>query len=142
MQALLGDDALTQYQDYNKNLSSTKFIESFGYSLTGDPTTVADKKSRLLQAMQEATQSALAAAGLPADYQTATVLNFGNYASEEECAQSLQLKDNILGQVAARASAFLNADELNKFQEFRTNAIKNSQNYLLMERKLMAPISH
>jgi RNA polymerase sigma factor (sigma-70 family) len=141
MQALLGNDALTQYQDYNKNLSSTKFIESFGYSLTGDPATVADKKSRLLQAMQEATQSALAAAGLPADYQTATVLNFGNYASEEECAQSLQLKDNILGQVAARASAFLNADELNKFQEFRTNAIKNSQNYILMERKLMSSVS-
>ena len=141
VQALLGDDALTQYQDYNKNLSSTKFIESFGYSLTGDPATVADKKSRLLQAMQEATQSALAAAGLPADYQTATVLNFGNYASEEECAQSLQLKDHILGQVAARASAFLSADELNKFQEFRTNAIKNAQNYILTERKLMSPVS-
>jgi RNA polymerase sigma factor (sigma-70 family) len=141
VQALLGDDALTQYQDYNKNLSSTKFVESFGGSLTGDPTTVADKKSRLLQAMQEATQSALAAAGLPADYQTATVLNFGNYASEEEAAQSFQLKDNILGQVAARASAFLNADELNKFQEMRTNAIKNSQNFILMERKLFAPVS-
>ncbi len=141
VQALLGDDALKQYQDFNKNLSSTTFIESFGYSLTGDPTTVADKKSRLLQAMQEATQSALATAGLPADYQTATVLNPGNFASEEEAAQSLQLKDHILGQTAARASAFLNADELNKFQEFRTNAIKNAQNYILMERKLMSPVS-
>jgi hypothetical protein len=141
VQALLGDDALTQYQDYTKNLSSTLFIESFGASLTGDPATVADKKSRLLQAMHEATQSALATAGLPADYQTLTALNPGNFASEEEAAQSLQLMDNILGQTAARASAFLNADELNKFQEFRTNAIKNSRNFLLMERKLMAPVS-
>jgi hypothetical protein len=90
--------------------------------------------------MQEATQSALAAAGLPADYQTVTVMNLGNIASEEACAQNLQLKDNILGQVAARASTFLNADELNKFQEARSNAIKNSQNYILMERKLLAPI--
>jgi len=37
----------------------------FAGSLTGDPATVADKKSQLLQAMQQATQSALAAAGLP-----------------------------------------------------------------------------
>ena len=141
MQALLGDDALTQYQDYTKNLGSTLFVESFGASLTGDPATVTDKKNRLLQAMQEATQSALAAAGLPADYQTVTVMNLGNIASEEACAQNLQLKDNILGQVAARASAFLNTDELNKFQAFRAEAIKNSQTMLLMNRKMMAPIS-
>ena len=141
MQALLGDDALTQYNDYTKNLSSTLYVQAFGANLTGDPATVADKKSRLLEAMQEATQSALAAAGLPADYQTMTAMNPCNFASEEEGAQSLLLKDNILGEVAARASAFLNADELNKFQEFRTNAIKNSRNFLLMERKLMAPIS-
>jgi len=141
VQALLGDDALTQYQDYTKNLGSTLFVEGFGQSLTGDPATVADKKSRLLQAMQETTQAALAAAGLPADYQTLTVLNFGNIASEEEGAQSLQLKDNILGQVAERASAFLTADELNKFQESRSNAMKTSQNMLLMNRKLMAPVS-
>ena len=141
VQALLGDDALTQYQDYTKNLGTTLVVESFAGSLTGEPATVADKKSQLLQAMKEATQSALAAAGLPADYQTLTVLNFANFASEEEGNQSLKLKDNILGDVALRASAFLNADELNKFQEFRTNAIKNSQNIILMNRKLMAPIS-
>jgi hypothetical protein len=69
------------------------------------------------------------------------VLNFANFASEEEAAQSLKLKDNILGDVASRASAFLNEEELNKFQEFRANAIKNAQNIILMNRKLMAPIS-
>jgi hypothetical protein len=141
VQALLGDDALTQYRDYTKNLSSTMFVESFGAVLTGDPEAVADKKSRLLHVMQEATQSALAAAGLPADYQTMTAMNPCNIASEEEGAQSLQLKDDILGDVAVRASAFLNADELSKWQEFRTTAIKNSRNFILMERKLMAPVS-
>jgi RNA polymerase sigma factor (sigma-70 family) len=141
VQALLGDDGLAQYRDYTKNLGSTVFIETFAPSLTGDPATVADKKSRLLQIMQEMTQSAVAAAGLPADYQTFTVMNPCNFVSEEEAAQSLQLKDNIFGEVAARARAFLTADELNKFQDYRTNAIKNTQNFLLMERKLMSPVS-
>jgi hypothetical protein len=64
-----------------------------------------------------------------------------NFTSEEEGEQSLQLKDSILADVAARASAFLNAEELSKWQEFRTTAIKNSRNFILMERKLMAPVS-
>jgi RNA polymerase sigma factor (sigma-70 family) len=139
--ALVGPDGLAQYLDYTKNLASTLTAAQFAGSLTGDPATVADKKSQLLQAMQQATQSALAAAGLPADYQTVPMLNFGNIASEEEGAQSLQLLDSIYGQVAASASTFLNADELNKFQEFRTNALKSSQTMLIMNRKLMAPIS-
>ena len=139
--ALVGPDGLAQYLDYTKNLASTLTAAQFAGSLTGDPATVADKKSQLLQAMQQATQSALAAAGLPADYQTVPMLNFGNIASEEEGAQSLQLLDSIYEQVAASASTFLNADELNKFQEFRTNALKSSQTMLIMNRKLMAPIS-
>jgi RNA polymerase sigma factor (sigma-70 family) len=141
LQALVGPDGLAQYQDYTKNLLSTLTAAQFAGSLTGDLATIADKKSQLTQAMQQATQSALAAAGLPADYQTIPMLNFGNIASEEEGAQSLQLLDSIYGQVAANASTFLNADELNKFQEFRTNAISSSQAALLMNRNLMAPIS-
>ena len=141
LQALLGDDALTQYQDYTKNLGSTLTVAQFVDSLTGDPATVADKKNQLLQAMQQATQSALAAAGLPADYQTVPMLNFANVASDEKGVQSLQLLDSIYGQVAASASTFLNADELNKFQEFRTNAINDSKAQLLINRKLMAPFS-
>ena len=141
VQALLGDDALTQYQDYTKNLGSTLTVADFAGSLTGDPATVADKKSRLLQAMQQATQSALAAAGLPADYQTVPLINYANIASAEQGAQSLQLWDNIFGQVAASASTFLSADELNKFQEFRTNAINRTQVQLLVNQKLTAPIS-
>jgi RNA polymerase sigma factor (sigma-70 family) len=141
LQALIGTDGLAQYQDYTKNLVSTVTAAQFAASLAGDPATVADKKSQLTQAMQQATQSALAAAGLPADYQTIPMLNFANIASEEQAAQSLQLLDSIYAQVAANASTFLSADELNKFQEFRTNAIKTSQTMLLVNRKMMAPIS-
>jgi RNA polymerase sigma factor (sigma-70 family) len=141
LQTLIGTDGLAQYLDYTRNLGSTLTVAQFAGSLTGDQATVADKKSQLLQAMQEATQSTLAAAGLPTDYQTVPMLNFANIASEEEGAQSLQLLDDIYGQVAAHASTFLSADELNKFQQFRTNAIKNSQTMLLMNRNMMAPIS-
>jgi RNA polymerase sigma factor (sigma-70 family) len=141
IQALLGDDALAQIKDYTKNLGSTIAVASFAPSLTGDSATVADKKSRLLQTMKEVTQSSLAAAGLPADYQTLVAANPANFASEDEAVFNLQLKDNIFAQTAERASAFLSADELNKFQQFRTNAIKNTQNYILMERKLLSPAS-
>jgi len=141
LQALIGADGLAQYQDYTKNLLSTVTAAQFAGSLTGDPATVADKKNQLMQAMQQATQSALAAAGLPADYQTIPMLNFANIASEEEAAQSLPLLDSIYAQVAANAGTFLSADELNKFQEYRTNAIKSSQTTLLMNRNMMAPVS-
>src|SRR5208283_749415 len=127
LQALIGADGLAQYQDYTKNLVSTVTAAQFAASLAGDPATVADKKAQLVQALQQATQSALAAAGLPADYQTIPMLNFANIASEEEGARSLQLLDNIYGQAAAGASNFLNAEELGKLQEFRSNAIQSSQ---------------
>jgi len=141
VQALLGDDASTQYQDYTKNLASPRFVNSFADSLTGDSATIEDKKSRLIQAMQQATQSALAAAGLPANYQTFPMLNSANIASEEEAVQSLQLLDSIFGQTAASASTFLSADELNMFQDFRANVIQRTQAQILVNRKLMAPIS-
>ncbi|MGD0746065.1 MAG: sigma-70 family RNA polymerase sigma factor [Verrucomicrobiota bacterium] len=141
LQALIGTDGLAQYLDYTKNLGSTLTAAQFAGNLTGDPAAVADKKNQLLQAMQQATQSTLAAAGQPADYQTVPMLNFSNIASEEQAAQSLHLLDSIYAQVAANASTFLSADELNKFQEFRTNAIKSSQTMLLMNKKMMAPIS-
>ena len=141
LQTLVGPDGVAQYLDYTKNLGSTLTAAQFAGSLTGDPAAVAEKKSQLLQAMQQATQSTLAAAGLPADYQTVPMLNFANIASEGQAAQSLELMDSIYAQVAARASTFLSADELNKFQEFRTNAIQRSQTMLLVNRKMMAPIS-
>ena len=141
LQSLVGADGLAQYLDYSKNLASTMTTAQFAGFLTGDSAAVASKQSQLLQALQEASQSALAAAGLPADYQTIPMLNLANIASEEEAAQSLQLLDSIYAQVAAKAGGFLSADELAKFQEYRTNAISTSQTMLLMNRKMMAPIS-
>ena len=140
LSALVGPDGAAQYQDYTKNLGSTLSAAQFTAGLTGDPATVADKKAQFTQAMEAATQSALAAAGLPADYQIVPMLNFGNIASPEEAAQSLQLLDSIYAQVAANAGSYMSADELAKFQTFRTNAINNSQTMLDMNRKLMAPI--
>ena len=141
VQALLGPDGLAQYQDYTKNLDSTLTAAQFAGNLTGDPAMVADKKSQLTQAMQQATQSALTAAGLPSDYQAIPMLNFANIASAEEGAQNVQLLDNIYGQVAANAGSFLSPEELAKFQEFRSNAIQSSQAQFIMNRQLMAPIS-
>jgi len=141
VQALLGDDALAQFQDYTKNLSSTMFVNAFAANLTGDADTVANKKSQLLQAMQNATQSALTAAGLPANYQTLVAGNPANLVSEDEADYNLQLKDNIFAKTAESASAFLSADELSKFQEMRADAIKNTRNYIIMERNLLSPAS-
>jgi RNA polymerase sigma factor (sigma-70 family) len=141
LQASLGPDGLAQYLDYTKNLGTTLTVSQFGGSLTGDPATIADKKSQLTQTIQEATQSALAAANLPANIQTVPILNFANIASEEEGQQSLDLLTSIFGQVATQAATFLTRDELKKFQEFTSTAIKNNQSMLLMNRNLMAPIS-
>lgn len=140
LQALLGPDGAAQYQDYTKNLVSTLSAAQFAQAMTGDPAAVADKKAQMTQAIQAATQSALASAGLPADYQTVPMLNLSNIASEEQATQSLQLLDSIYGQVAANAGSYLSTDELAKFQTFRTNAISNSKTMLDMNRKLMAPI--
>jgi len=74
--ALVGQDGLAQYLDYSKNLFSTLTAAQFEGSLTGDKETRAGKKKQLLQAVQEETQSALATAGLPADFQTVPMLNF------------------------------------------------------------------
>jgi RNA polymerase sigma factor (sigma-70 family) len=141
VRALLGDQALAQFQDYTKNLGSTIFVNAFAMDLTGDPATRADKKNQLLRAMEEATQSVLADAGLPANYQTLTTANPCNFVSQDEAAYNIQLKDTIFAQTALRARAFLSAEELNKFQERRAEAIKNSQNYIAMEQALLAPAS-
>jgi hypothetical protein len=141
LQNLLGADGLAQYQNYTQNLLATLTAAQFAGSLTGDADAVAAKKAQLLQAMQQASQSALTTAGLPANYQTIPMLNFANIASSDEGDQSLQLMDSIYAQAATQASSFLSADELAKFQQYRTNAISTSESQMLMNRKLMAPIS-
>ena len=68
------------------------------------------------------------------------ILQFGNIASEQEAEQSLKLVDDIYQRVAARSSAFLSPDELKSFDEFRSEAIKNSRNALALNRTMMAPL--
>ena len=56
--------------------------------------------------MQEGIQAALSGAGLPADYQTVPMLNFGNIASEQEGEQSIKLLDDIYQRLAAAGVFF------------------------------------
>jgi RNA polymerase sigma factor (sigma-70 family) len=142
VQALLGPDGAAQYQDYSKNLLSTLTAQQFKDMLTGSDAAKEDKSKQLTQLMQEEVQAALASAGLPADYQTIPMLNFRNIASEQQGDQSLKLLDDIYQRVATRGGSFLSADELAKFQEFKTTAINNNRAALTLNRTLMAPISN
>ncbi len=141
IQAEMGDDALAQYQDYTKNLLSTLTAAQFGSLLTGTDAEKAAKTAQLTQLLQQQNVAALAAAGLPADYQTVPILNFRNIASEAEADQNLALLDTIYANTEAQAGSFLSPAELAKFQTFRTNAINTSRNALNMNRQVMAPIS-
>ena len=94
-----------------------------------------------LRGLQEEIQAALASAGLPADYQAVPILNFRNIATEQEGDKSLKLLDDICQRVASRSSSLLSADELAKFQEFRTTAINNNRSALAINRTMMASIS-
>jgi RNA polymerase sigma factor (sigma-70 family) len=142
VQALLGPDGAAQYQDYSKNLLSTLTAQQFKDMLTGTDAAKDEKSKQLSQLMQEEVQAALASAGLPADYQTIPMLNFRNIASEQQGDQSLKLLDDIYQRVATRSGSFLSADELTKFQEFKTTAINNNRTALTLNRTLMAPISN
>lgn len=142
VQALLGPDGTAQYQDYSKNLLSTLTADQFKDKLSGTDAAKDEKSKELSQLMQQEVQAALAGASLPADYQTVPILNFRNIASEQQGEQSLKLLDDIYQRVAARAGSFLSADELAKFQDFKTAAINNNRAALTLNRTLMAPISN
>jgi RNA polymerase sigma factor (sigma-70 family) len=138
----LGPEASAQYLDYTKNLGSYLTSQQCKGLLAGDNAAKEEKSKQLYQLMQDETQTALSAAGLPQDYQTVPMLNFRNIASEEEGERSLKLLDGIYEQVAARGAAFLSPEELTKFQEYRTAALKNSRTALIINRKMMAPIGN
>ncbi len=139
LQQLLGPEGVEKYQDYTHNLASYLTAEQFKSMLSGDKKTKDDQSRQLYQVMQEETQAALSKAGLPADYQTVPTLNFRNFASEEAGEQSLKLLEGIYDNVSTRAASFLSPEDLEKFSEFRTAAIKNNRMGLIMNRRLMAP---
>ncbi|HTA29471.1 MAG TPA: sigma-70 family RNA polymerase sigma factor [Candidatus Cybelea sp.] len=138
---LLGQDAVAQFDDYNKNLASTLTAEQFKDELSGTKDEQEAKSQQLLQLMKTTTASALAAANLPADYQVVPILNFANIASEQEGDQSIKLLQNIYQQVSAQAASFLSPEEQKKFQEFTTTAINNNKMGLGLNRTMMAPIA-
>lgn len=142
VQDLLGQDGLAQYQDYTKNLLSSLSAQQFRDQLSGTNEEKDQKATQLRQAIQQAAQAALAGAGLPADYQTVPMLNFRNIASEQSGEQSLKLLDDIFQRAAALGSSFLSAEDLAKFQEFRTSAISGNRTALTVNRAVMAPISN
>ena len=139
--ALIGQDGLVKYQEFSKDLLATLSAAEVEKSLTGDKAAKAEKKQQFQQLVQEETRAGLAALGLPADYQAVPMLNFRNIASEEIATRNLKLLDDIYARVATRAGAFLTEDELKKFQDGRPEAVKANQAMLMMNRKLMAPIS-
>jgi hypothetical protein len=139
VKALLGEEGLTQYQDYTRNLGSHLTAEQFKAQLSGDKAAQEEKSRQLYQIMREETAAAVEAAGLPGEYQTLPMLNFRNIASADEAERSLQFMNGVFERVAARARGFLTPEEINKFQEFRETAVQNNRAALAMNRKMMAP---
>ena len=137
---LLGDDGLAQFKDYNGRLLSTLSAEQFKGSLSGAGPARDEKAKQLSQAIQESVQEALAGANLPGDYQAVPILNFRNIASEQEADRALKLLDDIYQRAAGRGRAFLSAEELARFEEFRGTALSNSRAALTLNRSMMAPI--
>jgi RNA polymerase sigma factor (sigma-70 family) len=142
IQELIGQDGLTQYQEYTKSLLSTLTAEQFKGNLAGTDVEKDEKVTQFKLLLQEESQAALTKAGLPPDYQVVPILNFRNIASEQDADSSLKLLEEIYQGAAARASSFLSPQELSKFQEFQTTAIKNSRTALTLNRTMMAPISN
>ncbi|PYJ05304.1 MAG: hypothetical protein DME25_08685 [Verrucomicrobia bacterium] len=141
VQALLGPDGLAQYQDYTRNLLSNLTAEQFKGMLKGTDAEKDEKAKQIRAAMQEEVRAALAGAGLAADYQPLSILNFRNIASEQEAERSLKLLEDVYQRVSVRGASFLSGPELEKFQEFKKTAISNSRTALTLNRTMMAPIS-
>jgi RNA polymerase sigma factor (sigma-70 family) len=142
IETLAGADSLAQYQDYTKNLLANLSAEQFKGMLSGNDAEKEQKSNQLRQLIQQEAQGALARAGLPADYQSVPMLNFGNIAFQQQGEQSIKLLDDIFQRTAAGASSFLSAAELAKLQNFSAIAISNNRGALSMNRALMAPISN
>jgi RNA polymerase sigma factor (sigma-70 family) len=139
VKALLGQEQLSQYQDYTRNLGSYLTAEQFKGEMTGDKAAKDEKSKQLYEVMQQETRAVLGELGLSEDFQTLPILNFRNIASEQEAERNLRLMDSIYERAVPRASSFLSPDELKKFAEFRAKAVANSRAALTMNRRMMAP---
>lgn len=141
VRALLGDDGLAEYKDYTRQLLSKLSADQFKGMLTGSATIKEEKANQFSRALQESVQEVLASEGLPKDYQALPILNFRNIASEQEGERALKILDDIYQRASARGNSFLSAEELAKFNEFRSTAIANSRAALALNRSMMSPLS-
>lgn len=139
VKALLGPEAFAKYEEYSKQMASYITAEQFKSMLPGDKEAKESKARQMYELMEAEKEKALAARGLSSDHQLIPTLNFRNIASQEEAEMSLQLLDEIYGQVAVRAGNFLSPEDLDKFAEFRKMAVNNNRVALTVNRKLMAP---
>lgn len=139
VQALLGSEGLSDYQEYTRRLASNITAEQFKGMLTGETVEQEAKARQLYEVMLQQTQESLAKAGLPADYQTLPILNFRNIASEAEAEKNLNLLDSVYANVIAHSGTFLSPQEIGKLGEFRTNAVGAQRMALTMNRRMMAP---
>ena len=140
IQDLLGADGEAKFQDYSKNLLSNLTVDQFKDSFTGSADDKSAKADKLREAIQQESQSAIASAGLPSDFQTIPMLNFVNIASEQQADQNLKLLQGIYQNVISSAGSYLTPDEITKFQAFTGKAIANNTAALNMNRAVMAPV--
>lgn len=139
VKTLLGAEGYAEYQEYTQNLASLLTAEQFKGQLTGDKAAKEEKAKQLYDVMQQETQAALGAAGLPGDFQTLPMLNFRNIASEQEAEKNLGLMQNVYDRAIGRAGSFLTPEELRLLQDYRDKALENSRAALAMNRRMMAP---
>jgi len=142
IQDMLGADGLAKFQDYSKNLLSTLTVDQFKDSFTGSDDEKSAKAEKLRQAIQQESQSAIASAGLPADFQTIPMLNFVNIASEQQADANVKLLQGIYQRVVSGAGSYLTPEEITKLQTFTSKAIANNTAALNMNRVVMAPIGN
>ena len=136
---MLGPDGYAAYEEYTRNLTSHFTAQEFKSLLGGDKAAKDEKAKQLYDLMRQETAAVLAASGLPENYQTLPNLNFRNFASEQEAERNLAMLDSIYDRVTARAANMLDPRELQKFGEYRTNAISANRTLLFVNRKIMAP---
>ncbi|HEX3625112.1 MAG TPA: hypothetical protein VH280_06790, partial [Verrucomicrobiae bacterium] len=142
IQNLLGDDAVAKFQDYSKNLLSNLTVDQFKDSFTGSADDKSAKADKLREAIQQESQSAIASAGLPSDFQTIPMLNFVNIASEQQADTNVKLLQGIYQRVISGAGSYLTPEEITKLQAFTTKAIANNNAALNMNRVVMAPMGN
>ena len=107
------------------------------------------RASTLSEQVQVLEQKQAAQAGLmkqvealQREHEAVPILNLRNMASEQQGERSLKLLDDIYQRAVGRASSFLTAEDLTKFEEFRKLALSNSRTALNVNRTIMAPIAN